>query len=192
MKDIARAVPEEVAAQKAGALVSPFGPNAPVPPTWARSTVSKFGQRYSPPLPYLGQQTSIEALVEGSEMSQLTECASCQVLRCSSAHAILTASGVNPWTVWLRREGRNTRYNHQRVGGTVVVHFIKKNMWFLETAAAFLLGDDVTDAERGYHWHDGHYVGPHSAASATLTEQHPIQTTSMRRLHRRPAGNESH
>ncbi|KAI0726174.1 hypothetical protein C8Q72DRAFT_753303, partial [Fomitopsis betulina] len=131
MKDIARAVPEEVAAQRTGAITSPFGPYAPVPSTWARSTVSKFGQRYSPPLPYLGQQTSIEALVEGSEMSQLTE-----------------SSGVNPWTVWLRREGRNTRYNHQRVGGTVVVHFIKKNMWFLETAAAFLLGDEVTDAER--------------------------------------------
>ena len=96
---------------------------------------------------------------------------------------------MNPWTVWLRREGRNTRYNHQRVGGTVVVHFIKKNMWFLETAAAFLLGDEVTDAERGYHWHDGHYVGPHSEASATLTEQYPIQTTSLRRLHRRRTGN---
>lgn len=82
MKDIARAVPEEIAAQRTGAIASPFGPNAPVPPTWARSTVSKFGQRYSPPLPYLGQQTSIEALVEGSEMSQLTECTS-QALRLS-------------------------------------------------------------------------------------------------------------
>ncbi|KZT65592.1 glycosyltransferase family 31 protein [Daedalea quercina L-15889] len=171
IKDIARAVPEEIAAQKVGSIPSPFGPNAPVPPAWSRSTVSKFGQRYSPPLPYLSQQTSIEALVEGSEMSQLTE-----------------STGVNPWAVWQRREGRNTRYNHQRVGGTIVVHFIKKNMWFLETAAAFLLGDDVTDAERGYHWHDGYYVGPIGAhrveASATQTEQHPIQT-NMRRLHRR-------
>ncbi|KAH9919088.1 uncharacterized protein B0H18DRAFT_1029114 [Fomitopsis serialis] len=178
MKDIARAVPEEVAAQKAGSMPSPFGPNAPVPQTWARSTVSKFGQRYSPPLPYLSQQTSIEALVEGSEMSRLIE-----------------SSDVNPWSVWLRREGRNTRYNHQRVGGTVVVHFIKKNMWFLETAAAFLLGDEVTDAEHGYRWHDGHYVGPagervqgervQGQGSASLTEQHPIQTANVRKLHRR-------
>lgn len=88
MKDIARAVPEEIAAQRTGALASPFGPYAPVPPTWARSTVSKFGQRYSPPLPYLGQQTSIEALVEGSEMSQMTECTSPQAL--CGVHDVLT------------------------------------------------------------------------------------------------------
>lgn len=39
------------------------------------------------------------------------------------------------------------RYEGRRVGGTVVVHFIKKNMWFLETATAFLHGDDATPAE---------------------------------------------
>ena len=28
------------------------------------------------------------------------------------------------------------------------MHYIKKNMWFLETAMAFLEGDDETDAEK--------------------------------------------
>ena len=49
---------------------------------------------------------------------------------------------------WKYREGRRKRYAGGRVGGTVVVHFIKKNMWFLETAAALLDGEDVTPLER--------------------------------------------
>jgi hypothetical protein len=48
---------------------------------------------------------------------------------------------------WRAREGRITRYQNKRVGGTVVVHFIKKHMWFLETALAFLEGDNFSQAE---------------------------------------------
>ncbi|KZT02672.1 glycosyltransferase family 31 protein [Laetiporus sulphureus 93-53] len=152
MDDISRSVPLELAAQTTGAIPSPFGLNAPIPSTWSRSTVSKFGTRYSPPLPYLDQDTSIEALVEGSEMSRLTE-----------------SSGVNPWTVWQRREGRLAKYENKRVGGTIVVHFIKKNMWFLETAAAFLLGEDRTEAERARHWAHNHRVRPSSGRPADVT-----------------------
>ncbi|OSX67539.1 glycosyltransferase family 31 protein [Postia placenta MAD-698-R-SB12] len=176
MDDLARVAPAEVAAQTAGAIESPFGPNAPIPANWARSTVSKFGTRYNPPLPYLSQQASIEALVEGSEMSMLTE-----------------GSGVNPWTVWQRREGRNTRYENKRVGGTVVVHFIKKNMWFLETAAALLLGEDKTEMERGYHWAQDAYVGPSTSEqkaiadseTSTGTDQRLVQTNVPRKHRRR-------
>jgi hypothetical protein len=39
------------------------------------------------------------------------------------------------------RENRKSRYAGQSVGGTVVVHYIKRNEWFLEAALA-LLGDD--------------------------------------------------
>ena len=53
-----------------------------------------------------------------------------------------------PDLAWKYREGRRRRYEDGRVGGTVVVHFIKKNMWFLETAAALLQGDDMTPLER--------------------------------------------
>lgn len=54
---------------------------------------------------------------------------------------------VTPEYAWKVREGRDKRYDNKRVGGTVVVHFIKKNMWFLEAALALLDGERVTDAE---------------------------------------------
>ena len=52
---------------------------------------------------------------------------------------------------WRTREGRATRYQGKRVGGTTVVHSIKKHMWFLEAAAALLDGDEYTDAELATH-----------------------------------------
>ncbi|KAJ7900319.1 glycosyltransferase family 31 protein [Mycena olivaceomarginata] len=102
----------------------------PTPSDWAYSSVSTFGVRYVPPIPDLTIAQSIEALVEGSEMSTLRE-----------------GSPKTPEYAWTRREGRRTRYQGQRVGGTVVVHFIKKNMWYLETALALLEGDEINSAE---------------------------------------------
>lgn len=52
---------------------------------------------------------------------------------------------------WRNREGRIKRYQGKRVGGTTVVHSIKKHMWFLEAAAALLDGDDYTEAEAAAH-----------------------------------------
>ncbi|KAG8748454.1 hypothetical protein FRC10_003587 [Ceratobasidium sp. 414] len=43
------------------------------------------------------------------------------------------------------REGRRIRYAGNRVGGTVVVHYIKKNEWFLEAALALLGGEDEVE-----------------------------------------------
>lgn len=48
---------------------------------------------------------------------------------------------------WRYREGRVKRYENKRVGGTVVVHFIKKHAWFLETALAFLEADEYSESE---------------------------------------------
>jgi hypothetical protein len=48
---------------------------------------------------------------------------------------------------WRYREGRIKRYENKRVGGTVVVHFIKKHMWFLETALALLEASDYSESE---------------------------------------------
>jgi len=52
---------------------------------------------------------------------------------------------------WRHREGRLARYEGKRVGGTVAVHFIKKNMWYLETALALLDGDEYSEEEK-YAW----------------------------------------
>ena len=54
---------------------------------------------------------------------------------------------MTPDLAWKYREGRQQRYLGQRVGGTVVVHFIKKNPSFLETALAFLEGEEFTERE---------------------------------------------
>jgi len=48
---------------------------------------------------------------------------------------------------WQQREGRRKRYNDKRLGGTIVVHFIKKHMWFFETGLALLEGEEETEYE---------------------------------------------
>lgn len=103
---------------------------SPTPSSWAYSSVSTFGVRYSPPLPDLSTPHSVEALVEGSDMSMIRE-----------------GSPMTPDYAWVHREGRQRKYEGNRVGGTVVVHFIKKHMWFLETAFAFLEGEEYSEAE---------------------------------------------
>ena len=55
---------------------------------------------------------------------------------------------MTPDHAWRHREGRMKRYEGKRVGGTVVVHFIKKNMWYLETALALLEGEELSESEQ--------------------------------------------
>lgn len=68
-------------------------------------------------------------------------------LRTVLSRVVVSDSPMTPDYAWAHREGRNTRYDNKRVGGTVCVHFIKKNMWFLETATAFLGMQDTTELE---------------------------------------------
>lgn len=72
LADLAR-VNQQPLSSEGSPLPSPFGPNAPWPHAWAYSTVSKFGARYSAPIPDLDLAYTVEALVEGSAMSQLHE-----------------------------------------------------------------------------------------------------------------------
>ncbi|KAI6162165.1 glycosyltransferase family 31 protein [Pisolithus thermaeus] len=109
---------------------SVYGLGIPTPPLWSQSSVSTFGVKYQAPLQDMTTAESEEALVEGSEMSRIRE-----GTRADVAYA------------WRHREGRIGRYLNRRVGGTVVVHFIKKHMWFLETALALLEADDYSDFE---------------------------------------------
>ncbi|KAJ7783757.1 glycosyltransferase family 31 protein [Mycena maculata] len=127
----------------------------PTPSDWAYSSVSTFGVRYAPPIPDLTIPQSVEALVEGSEMSTLRE-----------------GSPKTPEYAWARREGRKTRYQGLRVGGTVVVHFIKKNMWFFETALALLEGDELSGAEE-LPQHDLHRAGLDSGTRVVIVPSSP-------------------
>jgi hypothetical protein len=54
-------------------LSGPATSLSPTPSRWAYSSVSTFGVRYSPPLPDLTPPQSVEALVEGSDMSKIRE-----------------------------------------------------------------------------------------------------------------------
>jgi hypothetical protein len=60
---------------------------------------------------------------------------------------LLSGSNWSADDAWQLREGRKKRYNGQRLGGTVVVHFIKKHMWFFETVLALLGGEEETEYE---------------------------------------------
>jgi hypothetical protein len=119
--------PQEVA----GNAIPSGTSQQPTPSLWAYSSVSTWGVRYSPPLPDMKLSHSVEALVEGSEMSTIRE-----------------GSAMTPEYAWIHREGRLKQYEGKRVGGTIVVHFIKKNLWFLETALALLEGEDYSESEK--------------------------------------------
>ncbi|KAJ6621720.1 hypothetical protein B0H10DRAFT_1789645 [Mycena sp. CBHHK59/15] len=134
----------------------------PTPSDWAYSSVSTFGVRYVPPVPDLSIPQSVEALVEGSEMSTLRE-----------------GSPKTPEYAWARREGRKTRYQGHRVGGTVVVHFVKKNMWFFETALALLEGAELTGTEGDTPQHDLHPAGLDNGAPRLVVELPGNSTTDL-------------
>ncbi|KAJ8595903.1 hypothetical protein M405DRAFT_727139 [Rhizopogon salebrosus TDB-379] len=124
---------EKVSSNSSTGTIPPSIPAAGTPPTpssWAHSSVSTFGTRYQQPLLEMDFAHTVEALVEGSDMSKLREGVSTGADR-----------------AWRNREGRILQYQNKRVGGTVVVHFIKKHMWFLETALAFLEGDNFSEVE---------------------------------------------
>ncbi|THH19729.1 hypothetical protein EW146_g1480 [Bondarzewia mesenterica] len=177
--------PQDLTGNSPSVLVAPTGGsgnNAPIPPAWSRSTVSSFGRRYSAPLSNLTILQSVEALVEGSDMSLLNEGAFPRSYTkkppCSSTWAcdrgfmdsgsILTAEDA-----WSQREGRKTRYEGKRVGGTVVVHFIKKNMWYLETALALLEGDEKTERDK------------QRERAHAMMQSRPVETSRHWRHHRR-------
>lgn len=106
--------------------------------TYSYSSVSQFGTRYNPPSPNLTPMQSIEALIEGSPMSRVGSSNHLEDPSLEPAMALQRA--VN--RAWLEREGRRVRYQHKKLGGTILVHFIKKNEWWEETALAFLGGDE--------------------------------------------------
>lgn len=67
---------QQLAQQTAGSEAStigyaPAGQHVPTPEKWTHSTVSKWHVRYSPPVSDLSLDYSVEALVEGSDMSMI-------------------------------------------------------------------------------------------------------------------------
>jgi hypothetical protein len=111
---------------------------------WAStySTVSHFGTPYTPPLSYLSSSQQVEALIEGSEMSLLSLLHAANHRNAQVRPDWMRAADEEELVekVFDRRPSRAERFRHdpKERGGTVVVHFIKKEAWFLETALALL------------------------------------------------------
>jgi len=89
-------------------------------------------------------------------------------------------ASLTPTMAWSHREGHRTRYEGQRLGGTIVVHYIKKHMWFIETAVSLLHGDEFTDVELELlSWRDWQAA---NESIATLPPPVAHQSTKQRRL----------
>jgi hypothetical protein len=76
---------------------------------------------------------------------------------------------------WQLREGRRKRYNSQRLGGTIVVHFVKKHMWFFETVLALLGGDEETEYEIQQRVREGQLPVEMTVLSRTAGKPHRSQ-----------------
>ncbi|KAG8687756.1 hypothetical protein FRC08_011786 [Ceratobasidium sp. 394] len=83
------------------------------------NTASHWPSRYRPPRANLTLEQSVEALVEGSGMSMI-------------------APGADAQKVWEARESWDEKYRGERVGGSVVVHYVKKREWWLECVEIML------------------------------------------------------
>lgn len=131
----------------------PYAPMPPASPFLSHSSVSRFGTRYSLPVNNLTLEMQVEALVEGSATSEL---------RPTPETDSAAVGGLPTWKeverAWEDRETYEERYAPSSasdgffgkrgigLGGTVVVHFIKRNEWFLEAALA-LLGPSINGDE---------------------------------------------
>jgi hypothetical protein len=84
-------------------------------------TATHWPTRYRPPRENLTLAQSMDALVEGSTMS-------------------LLAPGQDAQAVWEAREKWADRYRGEKVGGSVVVHYVKRREWWLECVEVLLGG----------------------------------------------------
>ncbi|KAK6904137.1 hypothetical protein I203_107652 [Kwoniella mangroviensis CBS 8507] len=132
------------------------------------SSVSKFGVAYRPLSNDMTVSQQVEALVEGSSLSLLRDCLSTpkstndqkhQQTFSKPASAVGESLKEKINRVYSTRPTRKERFlgdeNEMSSSSTVVVHYIKKNEWFIETMVA-LLGVGGSSMEYdGDVWHKG-------------------------------------
>lgn len=109
------------------------------------STVSRFGTTYRPYHNDMTATEKVEALVEGSPLSRLRD-------ERSRGQAAVEPLLQKVSRLYGQRPTRAERFLHdeQERGGTVVVHYIKKPEWFIETMVAML-----GTADEQAVWHRG-------------------------------------
>ncbi|KAG6890376.1 hypothetical protein C0992_001966 [Termitomyces sp. T32_za158] len=94
---------------------------------------------------WVAKDPAVKGVTRGAEDKQT---AKWMRLHPRSSEVRWVRSPLTPDYAWTHREGRRTHYEGKRVGGTVVVHFIKKNIWYLETALALLDGEEQSEFEK--------------------------------------------
>lgn len=149
-------------------------------PSLTHSTVSRFGKHYRPPAANLSTEQEVEALIEGSALSKLRD----ETVGGATGEA--TPREVD--SAWRRRESRKARMgiittsisgvenadDSNAVGGTIVIHFIKRNEWFLETALAFLEDEPAREDDDDSSWEDS--VPPHDSQSGGKSGGNRLET----------------
>ena len=106
------------------------------------STVAKFGTTYRPIVEDMSAIQQVEALIEGSPLSQVASMA-VQPPDGQENHQVYSKPSSLTQRIaetFASRPSRVDRFlgDPQERGGTVVVHYIKKPDWFVETMIAFL------------------------------------------------------
>ena len=107
------------------------------------SSVSRFGSRYVAPFKDMTGAEQVEALIEGSPLSQLRDDplgATWGFLDSFLIGSIYANLRERIATLFTQRPSRAERYMYDPLerGGTVVVHYIKEKSWFIETMVALL------------------------------------------------------
>ncbi|WVQ76649.1 hypothetical protein IAR50_006323 [Cryptococcus sp. DSM 104548] len=123
----------------------------------AYSTVSKFGVAYRPFSDDMSATEQVEALVEGSPLSRLRDESHTPSQHSSQQTYSKTESTRHKIDrLYKAKSSRLERFlgDQDERGGTVVVHYIKKADWFVETMVALLGTADEQDV-----WHRGVGMG---------------------------------
>jgi hypothetical protein len=95
------------------------------------STVVPERKPYKPPLPGLDKEQLLEAMFEESPLSFLNR---------HNVPDDLSEEEIAEWVkeAWSMRPSEDERYNDRGRGGTVLVHQVKSDEWWMEAAAALL------------------------------------------------------
>lgn len=110
------------------------------------SSVSRFNTLFRPIAPDLSAGESVESLIEGSQVSLLDpRLASPSSDRQAKKNPMALRSDIR--LAYADRPSRKDRFLHdeRELGGTVVIHYIKKAEWFVETWLALLGGVEEED-----------------------------------------------
>lgn len=109
------------------------------------SSVSRFNTIFRPMAHDLSAGESVESLIEGSQLSLLDPRSKSQTKADHKKNPMALRADIRQ--VYADRPSRQERFLHdeRELGGTVVIHYIKKAEWFVETWLALLGGVDEED-----------------------------------------------